>query len=232
MSSVGPRPDTLLIWGGGGHGKVVADLIRTLGHRIAGFVDADPDKLGHCVEPGGGRVVLSEDALLNHLGTRAELPDGITGVALAIGDNAVREQRLLQLGDCVAHALVHPSAVISPSARIGRGSVVFALAVINADTRIGAGAIINTGAIVEHDCHLGAAVHLSPRATLAGIVRVGDRSWIGSGATVIPGLEIGDDAVIGAGAVVIRNVSDGLVVAGVPAKRLRPPVVRLVEPFA
>ena len=54
---VGP----LIVWGAGGHGKVVADLVRAAGGRTLGFVDADPDKLGREVEPGGGRVVMTAD---------------------------------------------------------------------------------------------------------------------------------------------------------------------------
>jgi sugar O-acyltransferase (sialic acid O-acetyltransferase NeuD family) len=212
----------LLIWGGGGHGKVVADLVRAAGYRVAGFVDADAAKLGRQVEPGGGCVVMLQGDLLARVRDHGRLPEGIDGVALAIGDNRLRLDCLARLGDGVpAPALVHPSAVVSPSASVDRGSVVFAGALVNADARIGAAVIVNTGAIVEHDCDIGDGAHLSPRATLAGQVRVGRRGWVGAGATVIQRVVLGADTIIGAGAAVIRDVEDGSTVAGVPARTIR-----------
>jgi acetyltransferase EpsM len=47
--------------------------------------------------------------------------------------------------------LVHATAVLAPSARIGVGTVVMAHAVVNPGGVVGDGAILNTGSIVEHD---------------------------------------------------------------------------------
>ncbi|MBX6332487.1 MAG: acetyltransferase, partial [Gemmatimonadaceae bacterium] len=38
-------PERVLVWGAGGHGKVVADLIRLTGHHLVGFADRDEGKL-------------------------------------------------------------------------------------------------------------------------------------------------------------------------------------------
>jgi len=210
-----------LIWGGGGHGKVVADLVRAAGHLVGGFVDADLRKAGLRVEPGGGRVMLEEADFLLRLDRGEALPDGYDAVALAIGASRRRLEYLEQLHAVSVPALVHPSAVLSPSVSLGRGTVVFPGALINADTKVGRGVIVNTGAIVEHDCEIGDGVHLSPRATIAGGVRVGRGSWIGTGATVVQGIRIGVDTVVGAGAAVIRDVEDGETVVGVPARPIR-----------
>jgi sugar O-acyltransferase (sialic acid O-acetyltransferase NeuD family) len=212
---------TLLVWGGGGHGKVVADLVRATGCRLAGFVDGDAGKLGAEVEPGGGRVVLAEAELLAGLRQTGRLPAGIEGVALAVGDNHRRLECLAVLAGVPTPALVHPSAVVSPSATVGPAAVVFAGAVVNAAARIGAAVIVNSGAVVEHDCEIGDGAHISPHATLAGGVRVGARSWIGAGATVIQLRSVGADAVVGAGAAVVRDVEDGATVVGVPATPIR-----------
>jgi UDP-perosamine 4-acetyltransferase len=61
-------------------------------------------------------------------------------------------------------------------------------------------------------------VFLSPGVVLSGGVTVGDNSFVGAGAVVIQGGKIGDNAVIAAGAVVVRDVADGALVKGVPAK--------------
>lgn len=210
-----------LLWGAGGHGKVMADLVRATGGLVAGYADGDPARLGSVAEEGGARVVATQDDLLRHL-RGGTLPEGATALALALGDNAVRLRCLAEVGDAPLPALVHPSAVVSPSAVIGRGTVVMPRAVVNASARIGAGAIVNTGAIVEHDCIVEDGVHLSPAATLCGGVRVGRGSWVAAGSVVVPGIAIGPGAMVGAGAVVVRPVPAGAVVVGNPASILRP----------
>ncbi|CAG0996398.1 MAG: antibiotic acetyltransferase [Rhizobiaceae bacterium] len=53
-------------------------------------------------------------------------------------------------------------------------------------------------------------------------VTIGNDVWIGHGAVVMPGVTIGDGAVVGANAVVTRDVAPYQIVAGVPARPLRP----------
>lgn len=206
-----------LIWGGGGHGKVVADLIRDTGAEVVGFVDADPDKLGSVVEPGGARVLCSESAFFKAMSENM-LPHEADAIALAVGDNGLRCRAIELVPQTWLPPLVHSTATVSRSARVGAGSVVFARAVINAAASLGDAVIVNTGVIVEHDCSVSAGCHLSPGAVLAGGVRVGERSWIGAGAIVIQGVDIGADSIIGAGAVVIRDVPSGTTAVGVPAR--------------
>lgn len=214
------RPERILIWGAGGHGKVVADLVRACGHRVVGFVDADPARLGRVVEPGGAEVVLTEEQFVSSLRQgRKKLP--ADAVALAIGGNLARLAKLRAIGEMPLPVLAHPTAVVSPSVRIGRGTVIMPRAVINASARVGEGVIVNTSAVIEHDCVIGDGAHISPGAVLAGAVQVGEGSWVGAGAAVIQGVRIGDNVIVGAGAVVIRDVPDGATVVGVPARPLQ-----------
>ncbi len=218
--------ERLLVLGGGGHGKVVADVARACGYTLVGFADADLAKLETVVEPGGVHVVVTQDVLLRAVRNAGPLPAGAERVALAVGQNRVRQELAQLLGQICLTALLHPSAVISPSATIGRGSVVLPMAVVNANATIGAAVIVNTAAVVEHDCIIADGVHISPRAVLASGVHVRERSWIGAGATVIQGIQIGADTVIGAGAVIIRNVPDGVTVVGNPGRILVPAAVQ------
>jgi sugar O-acyltransferase (sialic acid O-acetyltransferase NeuD family) len=214
--------ERVLIWGGGGHGKGVGDLVRAMGAGVAGVADSMPGKLGAVVEPGGGQVVLSEDDLCRVLQTGAILPGEATAIALGIGDNGARLERarcVLSGGSAASlPAWLHPRAMISPSVTTGSGTVVFAGAVINAATRLGIAVIINSGAIVEHDCMVGDGTHVAPGATLTGGVRVGQTCLIGARAVVLPGVSVGDGAVVGAGAVVNRDVPSGACVTGIPAR--------------
>jgi sugar O-acyltransferase (sialic acid O-acetyltransferase NeuD family) len=210
-----------VVLGAGGHGRVVADLIRACGGEVLGYVDADRAKLGQVVDDAGRRVVAGEAEYLDRIGGSA-LDPSLNGhaTALAIGDNYVRSRLLSFLAAAELPALIHPSAVVSPAARLGRGTVVLAQVVVNARACIGDGVILNSGAIVEHDCVLGDAVHISPGAVVCGKVQIGKRTWIGAGATVIQGITVGADAVVGAGAVVLRDIPDGVKVVGNPARPL------------
>ncbi|MBA2662338.1 MAG: acetyltransferase [Bradymonadaceae bacterium] len=213
-------PRTFYVFGGGGHGKVVADIIRAVGGEIAGYVERDQSKLGVIVEPGGATVVAFQDDLLEFLERRHRLPGAAEAVALAVGAGQARLELLETIGDALCPALIHPSAVISPSATIGPGTVVLPGAIVNASAVVGRAVIINSGAVVEHDCQIGDGVHISPNATVCGSVSVGALSWIGAGSTVIQGIRVGHEVIVGAGAVVIRTVADGITIVGNPGRIL------------
>jgi sugar O-acyltransferase (sialic acid O-acetyltransferase NeuD family) len=197
----------VLVFGAGGHGRVIADALVAAGEPILGFLDEEK-------APGtviAGLPVLGAASSQDLVGAR---------VALGIGDNAARARIAADLEEKGASLLtvVHPRAVVARSALLGDGTVVMALAVINADARIGRGAIINTGAVVEHDCDVGNFAHISPNATLGGGVSVGEITHIGIGATVLPKRRIGARSVMGAGAVVVHDLPDDVVAVGVPAR--------------
>ena len=214
-------PRRFLLWGGGGHGKVVSDLVRAAGHVLVGACDADPAKLGKAIEPGGAVVRWDEQAVATGLASAGALPDGVDAVALGVGDNAARQRIAEMIPTPLLPALVHPMAAVSPSVELAPGALVFAGAVVNAAARLGLAAIVNSAAVVEHDCTIGIAGHVSPGAVLAGGVSIGARAWVGAGAVILPGLTVRDDAVVGAGAVVTKAVGQGITVAGNPARPLK-----------
>jgi len=200
----------LVVYGAGGHGRVVADAARAAELEVMGFLDD--------AVPAGQQVldwrVLGD---LDWLQGRHNI-----SVALGIGANDVRRQvadKLERAGAALA-TVVHPTAVLSPYAEVGPGVVVFALAVVNVGARIGRGAIVNTGSILEHDVAIGDFAHVASNAALGGNARVGADAMLGTGAVVLPGRAVGDRSIVGAGAVVSRDVAADVVVAGVPARRM------------
>lgn len=202
-------PTALIIYGGGGHGKALIELVRALGvYRLVGILD---DGL-----PTGATILD-----LEVLGGGEKLPVLYQrGIRLAInavggiGNVGVRERvfkRLSQAG-FVSPAVVHPSAVIEPSAKLSAGVQVFPLAYVGSEAQLGFGCIVNTGAIISHDCQLGDLVNISPGAILAGEVEVGAGTLVGMGATVNLRVKIGPGSRIGNSATVKSDVPAGSVV--------------------
>jgi sugar O-acyltransferase (sialic acid O-acetyltransferase NeuD family) len=205
----------LVVFGAGGHAKVVIDIIEQQGdYEIAGLLD---DDLKHRGRRFFGYPVL---------GTRAQLPalisEQLRHAIVTIGDNASRAAvaaHLHQLGWRFASA-VHPRASIGRGVEIGAGSVVMAGCAVNADAHLGRQVIVNTGATVDHDCRIEDAVHIAPGCHVCGGVSVGEGSLLGAGSTVTPGVKIGRKAIVGAGSTVIRDVANGAKVSGSPARPL------------
>lgn len=116
--------------------------------------------------------------------------------------------------------VIHPSAVIAGSARLGVGVTVCPFALVSADAVVGDFAAINAMSSIGHDVQLGHYCTLSAHVDLTGRVVVGNESFFGTGAKVLPGVKIGEKAKIGAGALIMRGVKPGAVMYAAPAKKL------------
>lgn len=144
------------------------------------------------------------------------------GLVVGIGANAIRKQVAESYSKSKFVTVVHPSAALASTVKLGKGTVVFANAVINSEAKVGEHCIINIGAIVEHDCRISDFVHISPGAVLAGGVVVGSEAWVGAGAVIKNGVKLGNRCIVGAGAVVLSDVPDDSTVVGNPARVLSP----------
>lgn len=194
------------LYGASGHGKVIKDILNANGVKVETFVDDNPN-VNECY----GRPVLHDAT-------------GLSPMIVSIGVNKIRKMVVEKLSDhnkdIEFATAIHPSAIVSPSAKIGEGTVVMAGAIINADAVVGKHCIINSGASVDHECVIGDYCHIAPHATLCGQVHVGEGSLVGVGSCVIPCINIGSWCTIGAGAAVTKDIENNMKAVGVPAKPL------------
>jgi sugar O-acyltransferase (sialic acid O-acetyltransferase NeuD family) len=206
----------VVIVGAGGHGRVVLDILRCAKqYNPIGFIDAAPALAGTRV---GGLPVFGPINQLPKLKQQKTL-----AAIIAIGDNRARQacaDKVTQAGLELINA-IHPSAVVSAGATLGRNIVIAAGSVICTEAKLADGVIVNTGAIVEHECTIGPAAHICPGAKLAGRVSVAAGALIGLGACIVPCISIGEAAIVGAGAVVIHDVPAHATVVGVPARVIK-----------
>lgn len=191
----------MYLFGASGHGKVIKEIIEANAKKVDAFVDDNVD--------------ISELCHTKVLHGKYDLSPMI----VSIGVNAIRKKVVEKLHSTFEVA-IHPSAIVSPSAKIGEGTVIMAGAIINADAIIGKHCIINTGASVDHECVIGDYCHIAPHATLCGGVHIDEGTLVGVGACVIPCIRIGSWCTIGAGAAVTKNIDNNMTVIGVPAHAL------------
>lgn len=207
-----------IILGGGGNARVLIDTVQAIGSaKIMGILDPDGSRWGKKML---GVPILGDDNLLPEL-----LRQGVNHFVIGLGSTGNNRPRQRLFEFALSHHLepltvIHPHAMLSAWAKVGRGSQLFPGSIVNAGAIVGENVIVNSGAIVEHDCILGNHVHVATGAKLASTVHVGTGAHIGAGATVKQCITIGANAIVGAGAVVVKDVAPETVVVGVPARVL------------
>lgn len=202
--------EQVIVIGAGGHGKVIADIVRSCGDQVVGFLDDSPNPPDAvCDIPVLGQI----KDYVNYRDSK---------FLIAIGNGTVRRAVAQRLSGVKWYTAIHPAATVSHMGTvIGEGTVIMAGAVINPCAVIGKHCIINTKASVDHDNQIGNYSHISVGATLAGAVTVGDTVWVGAGVVVSNNISICDECMIGAGAVVIRSIEEPGTYVGVPARKIK-----------
>lgn len=191
----------MYLYGASGHGKVVKEILDDSGIEVKAFIDDNP-----LLSDFFGLPVLHK-------------ADGIEPIIVCVGKCDVRRQIVEHL-NCMFATAIHSSAVVSPSAKIGEGTVVMQGSVIQADVTIGKHCIVNTKASIDHECEIEDFVHVAPGSTISGNVHIGSGTWVGAGTTVIQGIKIGKNCFIGAGSVIVKDVPDNTKGYGVPFKEI------------
>lgn len=137
----------LLILGAGGHGHVVKEIAESMGiYDKIDFLDDDinsKETIGLCSD---NRRYISQ--------YKYAFP--------AFGNKKMRINYMKELKEngFVIPVLIHPSAFISTSASVHRGTVIGAHAIVNTNSVIEEGCIISVGAIVDHDTIIGCGCHI------------------------------------------------------------------------
>lgn len=184
----------LLVVGAGGHGRSVAEAAVLSGqYALAGFVD-------------DGLAVGSPIGHISVLGSTADLSAYATlcdQVFVAIGNNSLRESlvtRLVALGFELA-TIIHPKAIVSPSAVMGKGCAVMAGAIVGTEAQLGLGVIANCGSVVDHHAKVHDFGHLGVNACMAGGAVLGRKAWMQAGSALGYGANVPAETVLAPGGV-------------------------------
>ncbi|MEW7278493.1 acetyltransferase [Aquimarina sp. 2201CG1-2-11] len=209
--------EDIVIIGASGHAKVIIEVVEmTAKYSIYGLVDSFKPK---GIKVHGYKILGPEDEIRN----LAE--KGIKRGIIAIGDNWIRYTMSKKIRQIVKDfefiTVIHPTAIVSNSAKIGKGTAILIAVKINADAQIGDNCIVNTNSSFGHDSVLGDFSSIAPGVTVGGNVTIGFCSAISLGANLIQGICIGNHSVIGAGSLILQNIVDFKLAFGVPGKEIR-----------
>lgn len=209
----------ILVIGAGGHGREAHDVIEAINGAaeqptwtFLGFVDEG--------QPDEDLLAARDTTLLGGL-SHLSTCEGAWYV-VGIGDPKARRRldRLASQHGLLAATLVHPSATLGANVTLSEGVIVGAHSSITTNVKIGRHTHVNVNSTISHDVVIGDFATVGPGVNVAGNVNLGDDVTMGIGSTVIQGRVVGKEATVGASALVVRDVREGVVVVGVPAKEL------------
>jgi sugar O-acyltransferase (sialic acid O-acetyltransferase NeuD family) len=206
----------LVIVGAGGLARETAQAVRDAGElKLLGHLDDNPALHGTGVD---GVPVLGGCDLVH------ELPEAQAVVCVGNPrDYAARARlvRRLALPEGRYATVVHPTAAVSATSRIGPGSVLLAHCVLTAAVRVGAHVAVMPHVVLTHDDQVQDYATIASGARLGGGALLERGAYVGAGALVREGLVVGAWSLIGMGSTVLHDVPPGEVWAGSPARRLR-----------
>lgn len=146
-----------IIYGGGGHARVIADAIKLTGDNVIAYFDDNPSLSSINDVP----VFSYNENIAPH-----------AKIIIAIGNNQLRRD----VANNITHkfgTVIHPKAIIADDVMIGEGSVILAGAVIQSGTVMGKNVVINANATVDHDAHVGDFCSIYPNAYIGGAAQIG-----------------------------------------------------------
>jgi len=204
----------ILIIGTGGNSQIIAETLlgqtfKGERYELVGFLDDDPALLN---------AQILDRPVLGPVSALKEVAHDL--LLIGIEDNKTRSRhfhRLSAIGEEFV-TVIHPSAIVSPSVKIGKGTIVFPRVIINTGATIEDDVVLKGGCTVGHGCHVAAHAYVSVGACLGGAAKIGEGALIGPGSSILQNIHIGEWAIVEPKAMVIRDVAAQTTVAGVPAK--------------
>lgn len=204
----------IILVGAGGHAAELRDYIRHHNRvkpedRIAvlGFIDDDPSGHSH---------YAFEEPYLGTIKEHQVVHPNEAVYLMAIANLAYRQpiiEYFLSKGGAFT-GFIHPTALISPSAQIGEGTVISHNASVGPKVVIGRFNMLNSRCTIGHDSVIGDFNFISPQVAISGYTQIGNGNLLGTNSCTIPGIHIGNNNKVGAGTNVISNVGDNFTVVG------------------
>lgn len=84
------------------------------------------------------------------------------------------------------------------------------------------GIVIHVNAIIGNNCEImqGVTIGNNIMKSRDDVAHIGNEVLLGSGAKIIGKVKVGNTVIVGANAVVTHDIADGIIVGGIPARRI------------
>lgn len=174
----------IVIIGAGDLGKELVWLIEDINKRnptylILGYLDDDISKNTYSFN---GYRVLGDTSKLEELNKSTPF-----SAVLAIGDGKTRRKIVeMHPGFDSWETIIHPTAVIASSTKIGKGCIVFPHVTASVDSYFGKFCLIHIHAVVCNDCWIGNYASVMANATISEYAQIESESTICVGETILP----------------------------------------------
>lgn len=212
-----------IIFGAGGFISCIFDLIHAQDGKVYKIYQNVPEIIKE------GKLSLQDR--VNLLGYNVEIFDSLNSFQLednchyVLGFVTVQKYKLVselkeKYGITLSN-LIHPTAFIGPNVYIGEGVNILPRVIVDANAYLDDFCTLNKGSIVGHEVKVGKFSLISPGTILAGGTKIGTHCLLGMNTSIIEGREIGDCSIIGAGSMVNKNIKEGSIAYGNPAKVIR-----------
>lgn len=151
----------LLIIGAGSFSPEVEELASLFGYTEIAFLDDNPST-AYCSPIIGATADI------------ASLRSQYDTAIVALGNNKTRMKYHQILKDCgyTIPTLIHPTAYVSPTAKIAPGCIIRAKVVVSRDVKLGEATILNVGALIDHHVEIGYGCHILMGAVVRNKIKV------------------------------------------------------------
>ena len=211
--------EKIVIIGAGQHARVVLYNIEEQNkYEVIGFLDSDDNRIGNIFEE---KKILGNYQKENLREFSKKI--GTNKFFIGFGNMKYRKKVFDYFinNGWEAVNIIHPDAVVSKNARLGKGILIECGCLITPNPVIGNNVVVNTGSQVNHDNIIEDNVYIASGVILSGGIKIGENTLLDDGVIVTLGCSVGKNSLIGAGAVVTKNIPDKVVAYGSPCKVIR-----------
>lgn len=211
--------EKIVIIGAGQHARVVLYNIEEQNkYEVIGYLDSDDNRIGNIFE---GKKILGNYQKENLKEFSKKI--GTNKFFIGFGNMKYRKKVFDYFinNGWEAVNIIHPNAVVSKNARLGKGILIECGCLITPNPIIGDNVVVNTGSQVNHDNIIENNVYIASGVILSGGIKIGENTLLDDGVIVTLGCSVGKNSLIGAGAVVTKNIPDEVVAYGSPCKVIR-----------
>lgn len=213
----------ILIIGGRGTAVVIAEQILDAKNRFGMDVDIE----GFAIDDESYHGFINEIPIV--CGTREAKKYAIKNnnvkILYSLYRPDIMKERIelfesYEIPKNLLYTFIHPSAMMSRSAKIGVGSVILANVVVNPNIEVGQCCTINSSCLLGHDTQIGNYNYFAGHVCVGSNIKINDGNFFGLNSSLRNFITIGNYNIIGMSSNVVKSLEDKKVIIGNPAKEI------------